>query len=132
MRPLPDIAYFGFYGALADTELSSAVLLSAEGLIDLGWGFETRGRFHQTNILSKRIELEGYATIWWKWEAEPVETTFVIEAVTHLTAISGHVDIPKATSVHVETVEGLPKFRARVVKSFNIVRLTCPRASLQV
>jgi hypothetical protein len=120
MRALPGISYFGFYGAMVDTELSGAVLLNTEGVIDLGWGFEARGRFHKTNVLNKKIEMGGYATIWWKWDTEPTEATFVIEAVTQLSAVTDLVTIPEATSVRIETIEGLPKFRARVVESFDI------------
>ena len=120
MRPLHGISYFGFYGAMTDTELSGAVLLNVEGVIDLGYGFESRGRFHKTNILRKKMEIGGYVAIWWKYGAEPTEATFAIERVTQLSAITDVAEIPKATTFHIETIEGLPKFRARVVKRFPI------------
>jgi hypothetical protein len=120
MRPLSGMVYFGFYGALNDTEVSGAVLLNTEGVIDLGWGFEARGRFHKTNVLTKKMELGAYATVWWKWEAEPTETTFIVEAVTQLSALTDLVTIPKATSVNIESLAGSPRFRARIVESFDI------------
>jgi len=63
MRPLPNIAYFGFSGALNDMELSNGVLLKSDGVIDMGYGFEMSGRFHKTNLLEKKIELGGYVTV---------------------------------------------------------------------
>lgn len=120
MRPLPNIAYFGFFGALNDTELSNGVLLKSDGVIDMGYGFEMSGRFHKTNLLEKKIELGGYVTVWWKWGAEPSEDTYVIEAVTVLSAITEVVKIPKATSFLLESIYSLPRFRARVVKPFDI------------
>lgn len=120
MRPLRNIAYFGFFGALNNTELSNGVLLKADGVIDMGYGFEMSGRFHKTNLLDKIIELGGYVTLWWKWDAEPSEDTYVIEAVTVLSAITEVVNIPTATSFHIESVNSLPRFRARVVKPIDI------------
>ena len=64
MQPLLGISYFGFYGAMVDTEFSGAVLLNTEGVIDLGYGFEARGRLDKTNVLNKKIEMGGYATMW--------------------------------------------------------------------
>lgn len=120
LMPLPNIAYFGFFGAFNDTEYSSGVLLKADGSIDMGTGYETSGRFHKTNILARKIKLGEYATVWWKWDAEPSEETYVVEAVTVLSAVTEVIKIPEATSVHIESIYGLPRFRARVVRSFNI------------
>jgi hypothetical protein len=120
MRPLPNIAYFGFYGPLKDTEFSNGVLLTSEGVIDMGYGFEISGRFHKTNLLNKKIELGGYVTVWWKWDAEPSEETYVIEAVTALSAVTQIIQIQKATSFLLESINNLPRFRARVVRPFDI------------
>lgn len=121
MKPLANMAYFGFYGSFRNTEVSSAILLNADGTIDMGYGFETSGRFHRTNLLSKTVALNNYVTIWWKWEAEPEETTYLVEAVTVLSAITEDVKFEKVTKVNVETLLGLPTFRGRVIRSFDIV-----------
>lgn len=120
MRPLPNALYFGFFGAFNDTEFSNGVLLKPDGFIDMGSGYTAGGRFHKTNILTKKIELGEYVTVWWKWGAEPIEATYVIEAVTVLSAVTEVVKISEATSFHVESIYGLPRFRARVVRSFDI------------
>jgi hypothetical protein len=120
MRPLQNISYFGFFGSLNDTEYSNGVLLKSDGIIDMGYGFEMSGRFHKTNLLTKKIELGEYVTVWWKWDAEPSEVTYVVEAVTVLSAVTEVVKIPEATSFHIESIYSLPRFRARVVKSFDI------------
>jgi len=91
-----------------------------DGVIDMGSCYETSGRFHKTNLLNKKIELGGYVTVWWKWDAEPSEETYVIEAVTVLSAVTEIVKIPKATSFLIETILGLPRFRARVSRFFDI------------
>lgn len=119
-KPVADIAYFGFFGSMAKSEYSNGVLLTADGEIDMGGGYESSGRFHRTNLLSKTIRLGEYATIWWKWGADAEETTYAIEAVTLMSAVTNLVKVPEATQFHVESVASLPRFRARVIKSFDI------------
>ncbi len=119
-RIVPGIPYFGLYESKADTEVGGGIVLTPAGEFDLGWGFESSGRFHRTNLRLKKIELGGYMTVWWKWDAEPEEQTYVIASVTKLSETATKTDIPKATKFHIQTLEGLPKFRARVKRSFDI------------
>jgi len=120
MKPLQNMAYFGVSGALNDTEFSNGVVLRPDGVIDMGCGFERSGRFHKTNLLTKKICIGEYVTVWWEWDVEPSEATYVIEAVTVLSAVTEVVKIPEATSFHIESIYSLPRFRARVVRSFDI------------
>jgi hypothetical protein len=121
MKPLSEIAYFGYCGSLNDTEYSTAMMLCADGIIDSGCGFDTRARYHRTNLLTKRIKLGEYITIWWSWGNEPIESTFMVEAATVLSAVTESVTIQDATKFYIESISALPRFRARVVKTFNIV-----------
>lgn len=120
MKPLPDIVYFGYNGSLNQSEWSSAIILKPDGIIDLGSGSESAGRFHRTNLLNKKIEIQNYITIWWKW-AENHPSTYVVEAVTVLSAVTEIVTIAKATFFNIQSLDGLPSFRGRVTRSFDIV-----------
>ncbi len=120
LKPLPDIAYFGFWGEMKDTENSCGVLLTAEGVIDIGAGYAAHSRFHKTNILTKKIVLGEYVTIWWKFGTNEEANTYVIEAVTQLSAVTEVVKIPTASTFHIDSLHNLPRFRARVKRSFDI------------
>lgn len=120
MKPLLSSVCFGWYGAFTGSDVADGILLKPDGTIDFGCSFEGSGRFHKTNLLAKKIQLGEYVTIWWLWGSEPLEETYVIEAATVLSSITEFVTINHATFSHIETIEGLPKFRARVKRSFNI------------
>jgi hypothetical protein len=66
------------------------------------------------------LELGQYITVWWDFGGEAVEHTYLVEAVTDLGAISPATPPILATRFFVDTVSKLPRFRARVAKSFDI------------
>ena len=120
MKPLPDIAYFGYIGPFNGDEISAGALLNADGQIDLGFWWARNNRFHKTNLLTKRIEIGQYVTVWWDFESTAKETTYVIEAVTQLSAVTELISRPDATRFQCQKIDEIPRFRGRVKNSFDI------------
>jgi hypothetical protein len=118
--PLADKVYFGFWGSLDGIRESFGVALTPEGLINLGAGFETEDRLHKTNLHQRKIEIGQYVTIWWQWGGRPQEHTYIIEAMLQLSALTELVTVSDASNFLVPKLAKLPRFRARVVRSFEI------------
>jgi hypothetical protein len=119
-KPLPDIAYFGYIGPFNGDEISAGALLTSDGQIDLGYWWDRNNRFHKTNLLTKTIEIGQYVTVWWDFDAISEETTYVIEAVTQLSAVTELISMSDATRFQCQEVNEVPRFRGRVKKSFDI------------
>jgi hypothetical protein len=118
LRPLPIMSYFGFWGSLQRGEMATGVLLDPQGVIDVGG--DANSRYHRTNVFERKVDLGQYVTVWWNFGGVEEEHTYMVEAMTDLTAIS-NANSPKfATTYLVDTVSKLPRFRARVIKSFDI------------
>lgn len=120
LLPLADKVHFGFWGALDGVHESFGVLLTPEGVIDLGSGWDLHDRLHKTNLHQRRMELGQYVTIWWKWGAAQDEHTYIVEAVLQLSAVTDLVTLPGASSFLAPDLAKLPRFRARVKESFDI------------
>jgi hypothetical protein len=120
LLPMADKAYFGFWGAMNGVGDAYGVLLTPEGLIDLGSGWDSLNRFHKTTLLQRKMLPGEYITVWWKWGTEPEEHTYIIEAVLQLSAVTDLVSLAAASTFFVPSLAKLPRFRARVKKSFDI------------
>lgn len=120
MIPLADKVHFGFWGSLDGIHESFGVALTPNGFIDLGSGFETEERLHKTNLHQRKMETGQYVTIWWQWGGRPEENTYIIEAMLQLSALTDIVSVSDASSFFVPELAKLPRFRARVVRSFEI------------
>lgn len=119
-QPLATMSYFGFWGSLQRGEIASGVMLSPDGTIDVGHGGDANERYHRSNLLQRKIDLGQYATVWWNFGGEESESTYIVEAVTDLAAISSQSAPAFNTAYLVDSVAKLPRFRARVIKSFDI------------
>ena len=119
-KPLPTMSYFGFWGSMQRGELANGVLLDPEGVIDIGHGVEINDRYHRSNIFERKLDLGQYVTVWWNFSGEADESTYIVEAITDLAAISPATPPDFATKFLVDAVTKLPRFRARVIKSFDI------------
>ena len=60
-RSRPKLAYFGIWGAIGSDDPMPFVL-SKDGSIDFGSGFENDERFAKTNLLNKVIQTDEYFT----------------------------------------------------------------------
>lgn len=120
LHPLTDKVHFGFWGALDGVHESFGVLLKPDGVIDLGSGWELPDRLHKTNLHDRRMELGQYVTIWWTWGDTQEENTYIVEAVLQLSGLTDLVTVPIAASFLTPDLVQLPRFRARVNKSFDI------------
>lgn len=119
-RPLAIMSYFGFWGPMSQGADACGVLLDPQGVIDIGDFHDVTIRYHKTNIFDRKIDLGQYVTVWWKFTGSGEERIYIVEAVTDLAALSS-ADVPAfATAFLVDAVAKLPRFRARVVKSFDI------------
>ena len=120
LLPLADKVHFGFWGALDGVGDAFGVLLRPDGVLDLGSDWDSHNRFHKTNLLQRKMVPGEYVTVWWKWGTTHDEHTYVIEAVMQLSAVTDLVSLSEATTFLVPSLENLPRFRARVKRSFDI------------
>jgi len=120
LKPVADKVYFGFWGAVGGVGDAFGVLLSPEGVIDLGSGYELYDRFHKTNLMQRQVTLGQYVTVWWDWGGNKEENTYQMEAVIQLSAVTELVTLQRATGLLVTHMSDLPRFRARVIRSFDI------------
>lgn len=118
--PLADKVYFGSWGALDGLHESYGAALTTAGLIDLGSVWGAVDRLNKTNLLQRKMEPGQYVTIWWKSDGKEEECTYVVESVLQLSALTDLVKLPDASSFLVPELAKLPRFRARVIKSFGI------------
>jgi hypothetical protein len=89
-------------------------------VIDMGSNWDINHRFHKTNLLRRKMVPSEYVTVWWKWGTESEEHTYIIEAVLQLSAVSDLVSLAAASTFLVPSLAKLPRFRARVKRSFDI------------
>jgi hypothetical protein len=118
--PLPEYPYFGYCGALNHTEDGYGVLLTADGVIDLGSLFSGDSRYHKTNLRQRKMVAGEYITIWVKFSGPAEEVTYRIDRVVQLSSVTPLVSFSKATQRSIQTVRGLPVFRARTVNPIVI------------
>jgi hypothetical protein len=113
--PLPEYPYFGYCGALNHTEDGYGVLLMGDGVIDLGSTVSSDSRYHKTNLRQRRMVGGEYITVWAKFSGPAEEVTYRIDRVVQLSSVTPLVSFCKATQRSIQTVRGLPVFRARTV-----------------
>lgn len=118
--PLPIRSYFGYWGSFQRAEEGYGVLLTPGGIIDIGYGGDLNDRYCRTNILERKIKLGEYVTVYWKVDGVESESIYVIEAVINLIANSSLSGMESAERIQIESMTNLPRFRARVVRSFDI------------
>lgn len=120
LLPLTDKVHFGVWGALDGVHESFGVALTPAGLIDLGSDWDAAERLHKTNLHQRKMEPGQYVTIWWTIGGTEKEHTYLVEAVLQLSALTDLVTLSDASSFLVPELAKLPRFRARVKKSFDI------------
>jgi hypothetical protein len=120
-KPVPNMVYFGSWGSLNGVDKAFGVLLSPEGTIDLGSTKDFNSRLHGTNIFDRALNIGEYVTIWWNLNLGLEEHVYEVEMVTQLSAATDLVSPGEVKAVIVDSFKNLPRVRARVKKSFDIV-----------